>query len=310
MRGLVISLGLLKSMNPEDKRWLLKARQSLPLNIKVRMTQQRIEQWYTYWGGDIYVAFSGGKDSTVLAHIARSLYPNIPLVFNDTGLEYPEIRNFVKTWSNVTWLKPKMSFREVLTKYGYPVVSKEVSQKIYQVRTTKSEKLRHKRLHGDNNKYRSGKIPEKWKFLIDAPFQISHKCCDALKKRPAAKYTKETDRQPLLGTMTIDSHFRRQTYLRYGCNAYNLTRPRSMPMAFWTTDDVWEYIKTYNVSYCSVYDTEGIIGTGCVFCAFGAHRANPNKFQLLAQTHPKLHAYCMDNLGMREVLEYMNINFT
>lgn len=43
---------------------------------------------------------------------------------------YPEIRNFVKEFDNVTWLKPKMNFKEVLKTYGYPVISKEVSNKV------------------------------------------------------------------------------------------------------------------------------------------------------------------------------------
>lgn len=50
--------------------------------------------------------FSGGKDSQVLLHIARSMFPNIPAVFCDTGLEYPEIRKHVQTFENVVWMKP------------------------------------------------------------------------------------------------------------------------------------------------------------------------------------------------------------
>ena len=107
----------------------LKQRQSLPLDIKVRMTEQRIREWVNEFGiGGVYVSFSGGKDSTVLLHIARRLYPDIPAVFVDTGLEYPEIRNFVKTFDNVEWLKPEMNFKQVIEKYGYPFISKEVSE--------------------------------------------------------------------------------------------------------------------------------------------------------------------------------------
>lgn len=109
----------------------LEQMQSLPLSSKITMTKQRIAAWYEYFDGQVYVSFSGGKDSTVLLHLVRSLYPDVEAVFSDTGLEYPEIREFVKTFDNVTWLKPSMNFRQVITTYGYPVASKEVAEKIH-----------------------------------------------------------------------------------------------------------------------------------------------------------------------------------
>ena len=103
--------------------------QAMPLEVKVALTKVRIRDWVSYYGEDgVYVSFSGGKDSTVLLHIVRELYPNVSAVFVDTGLEYPEIREFVKTFDNVTWLKPKMNFKKVIEKYGYPLISKEVSE--------------------------------------------------------------------------------------------------------------------------------------------------------------------------------------
>ena len=82
----------------------------------------------------IYVSFSGGKDSTVLLDLVRRAIKDVPAVFIDTGLEYPEIRQFVKTIDNVIILKPEMNFRKVIETYGYPLVSKEVAQKIYEAR--------------------------------------------------------------------------------------------------------------------------------------------------------------------------------
>lgn len=105
--------------------------QSLPLSAKIQMTKQRIRQWIEEYGEEgVYVSFSGGKDSTVLLDIARSVYPDIKAVFVDTGLEYPEIREFVKSFENVDWLRPKMTFKQVIEKYGYPFISKEVSNNV------------------------------------------------------------------------------------------------------------------------------------------------------------------------------------
>ncbi len=110
----------------------LKQFQALPLDIKVRMTYLRIRWWLNEFDG--YVSFSGGKDSTVLLHIARQVDPDIPAVFVDTGLEYPEVREFALSQENVIRLRPEMNFRKVIETYGYPLISKEVSQKIYTAR--------------------------------------------------------------------------------------------------------------------------------------------------------------------------------
>ena len=109
----------------------LRQKQGLPLSTKVLLTQSRIRQWVNEYGEDgVYVSFSGGKDSTVLCDIVDKMYPNnnIPKVFINTGLEYPEIVQFVKTKSNVVILRPEMNFKKVIKTYGYPFPSKEAAE--------------------------------------------------------------------------------------------------------------------------------------------------------------------------------------
>ena len=106
--------------------------QAAPLSVKIALTKDRIREWVNQYGEDgVAVSFSGGKDSTALLTIARDMYPNIKAVFSDTGLEYPEVRNFVKTFSNVDWIKPSLTFKQVIEKHGYPFISKEVSERMY-----------------------------------------------------------------------------------------------------------------------------------------------------------------------------------
>ena len=112
----------------------LRILQNYPLELKVEKTKLRIKEWYEHYNGEVYVSFSGGKDSTVLLDIVRSMYPDIEAVFINTGLEYPEIYKFVKTFKSVTILKPEMNFKQVINTYGYPVISKENSQYIYEIR--------------------------------------------------------------------------------------------------------------------------------------------------------------------------------
>ena len=288
-------------------RELLKARQDMPLELKERLSLIRISEYYYHFGGKIYVSFSGGKDSTVLLHLVRSKFPDVEAVFLDTGLEFPEIRQFVKTISNVTWVKPKLTFREVLEKYGYPVISKEVAQKLYEIRNTKSEKLRNKRLYGDETG--NGLMAKKWRPLIDAPFKISHNCCNALKKYPVKAFEKRSGKVPTVGTMVEESTLRSTIYLQKGCNSFEGKRPMSTPIAFWRESDIWEYIKKYKLEYSPIYDM-GYSRTGCMFCMFGVHlEKDENRFQRMKKTHPKLYEYCIDNLGIGKVLDFMEVKY-
>ncbi len=293
--------------------------QKLRLERKIGITQARIAEWYNHWQGQVYIAFSGGKDSTVLLDLVRKLYPDVKAVFSNTGLEFPEIVEFVKTFDNVDIIRPKMPFNKVIKKYGYPVISKEQSAYIYEYRNSKSQKLKDLRLNG--NSKGNFKISNKWKYLINAPFKISDKCCDVLKKEPAETYEKETGKKPFVATLAEESNLRMSNYLKYGCNAFENKRPISKPLSIWTEQDILEYIDIFKLPIAKVYgellkDDNGkyyLTGenrTGCMFCMYGCHlEKKPNKFQRLAKTHPEIYDYCINKLNIGEVLEFININY-
>ena len=92
----------------------LKRRQDMPLQDKISYSKEKIQEWCEYWEGNVYVSFSGGKDSTVLLHLVRSIYPEVEAVFLNTGLEFPEIKRFVRSIGNVVWLKPRVPFHKVI----------------------------------------------------------------------------------------------------------------------------------------------------------------------------------------------------
>lgn len=296
----------------------LKMLQALPLEIKVLKTQQRIREWVTRFGVEgVYISFSGGKDSTVLLHLVRELYPEVEAVFVNTGLEYPEIQRFVKTFDNVRILYPKKTFKQVITEYGYPMISKEISEVVYLVRKGSKYSYRLKRINGellDKNGEKSRFNCEKYKPLLETDFVIAANCCGIMKKSPAKAYEHEFDKKPFIATMTEESMVREQAWLKTGCNGFNSPRPQSKPMSFWTEQDVLQYIKENNIQIASVYGviipeggqmtfdgcegklcTTGCYRTGCIFCGFGAHlEKGEGRFQRLKRTHPKQYDFCIN----------------
>ena len=300
----------------------LRQMQSLPLSAKILMTKNRIRDWYEYFDGQVYVSFSGGKDSTVLLHIARELYPDIEAVFINTGLEYPEIRQFVKTFDNVTILRPKMRFDEVIRKYGYPIISKDIAMTIHYAKQNNAE-WAWKRLNGINGKtnepseYREGRYG-KYKPLTQVDFNCSNWCCLVMKEKPLSVIK---TKKPITGILASESERRTDAWLKTGCNAFDSKKPMSKPMSFWTEQDVLQYIKENNIPIASVYGdvvykkdsdqmriedygidgcgteelcTTGCDRTGCIFCAFGAHlEKGESRFERLKRTHPRQYEYCI-----------------
>lgn len=281
------------------------------LDDKVRRTQELIDCWVESWGEDgVFVAFSGGKDSTVLLDIVRKSYPSVVGVFYDTGLELPEIKKFVKETENIITRRPKMPFHKVVEKYGWPVISKAQSQRIYEYRNTKSEKHKHNLWNGKNGKT-FYKISEKWKFAVNAPFKISNKCCTKLKKDTAKNFEKESGKKPMIGMMGSESFSRKRLAGNsHACNRYDTKAPTSNPIMHWNEEDIWEYIKKNDLPYCSAYD-KGWDRTGCIFCMYGIQYEdkNDNRFHKLKRYHPKLYDYCINKLGAGEVMDFMGINY-
>ncbi len=347
--------------------------QSLPLDAKVRMTMQRIKGWIDEYGEDaVSVSFSGGKDSTVLMDIIRNKMglKNIPAVFVDVPTQFPELKSFALTWDNVIVLRPKTSFMDVCQKYGFPLVSKEASEDVSQARkwmkknnVSSIEQLEEiplqdiphrlasllgkyevdwgkKKKSGnfDGNLAKSFLQQEKWKFLLEADFEVSPMCCNVMKKKPIHEYEKETGRKQITAIMADESRLRLQNWLNHGCNGFDMKSPVSNPMSFWTEQDILRYIKSENLPICSVYGevvidyeamgelegqtflfntgdeplkTTGCKRTGCMLCGFGCHlEKSPNRFEKLKETHPKMYNLldiCKNNgVTFREAIEWTN----
>lgn len=270
----------------------LKRFQAESLADKEQRSIAKISEWFSYWNNEVYVAFSGGKDSSVLADLCAFWCSviNAPLymVFVDTGLEYPEIRKHVKTFAEYLRQKhkievvldirrPQMRFDEVIKEYGYPIIGKRqanaislarknLEDGIYTLRlallgvTVEEAKTAGLRVPSKEVLDRYVKATDKSKFnlhkykdLLYVDFKVSDRCCDVMKKQPAHKYEKETGRKPILATMAVESALREKNWLQNGCNAFNSKHQHSAPMSFWTEQDVLWYIKNNNLPIASVY---------------------------------------------------------
>lgn len=339
---------------------------ALDVQDKEVLTYEKLDEWYTAWGGQCYVSFSGGKDSTVLAYLAARYLSSfrtppweLNLVFLNTGLEYPEIQKFVNEYAewlrgefprvtvNLHRLRPEMNIRQVVAKYGYSIVSKEVAGNVWSAR--RGNKYRMMRIRGemlDKDGNKSIWNCDNWAFLLDAPFLISSECCRIMKKRAAHTYERESREKPIVAMMAEEGRQRFQTWKATGCNAFEGKRPMGKPMSFWTEQDVLRFIVERQLPYASVYgdivasDGENDYGatlidcklhstgcqrTGCMFCAFGAHlEKGVNRFERMKLTHPKHYAFCIsggafdtdglwkptkDGLGYARVLDYIGVRY-
>ena len=145
--------------------------------------------------------------------------------------------------------------------------------------------------------------------------------CDTLKKEPSERYEKETNRKPFIATLIEESKLRMSNYIKYGCNAFNNKRPTSKPLSLWTEQDIFEYIDTFKLPIAKIYGDllkdsnnkyylTGEKRTGCMFCMYGCHlEKEPNKFQKLAKSHPKIYDYCINKLNIGEVLNFINVGY-
>lgn len=281
------------------------------------MTAERIDAWYQHYDGDVAVSFSGGKDSTVLLDIARNHWrghQDIKAVFVDTGLEYPEIKQFVKTFDNVDIIRTKMRFDEVIKTYGYPVISKTVAHNVRCARNEPNGKI----VKNCFCEEKTGPYAmAKWNDLRFVDFNIDDRCCDIMKKQPAHDYSKKNGIYFMTAEMACESKKRTDKWLENGCNGFDLKNPKSTPMAFWTEQDVLKYIYKNNLPVaepygqvieieCQItfddeqcqYETTGCNRTGCMFCAFGLHlEKGKTRFQMLKETHPKQYEYCIGGGG-------------
>jgi 3'-phosphoadenosine 5'-phosphosulfate sulfotransferase (PAPS reductase)/FAD synthetase len=279
------------------KNYGLSSQKDLILDKKISLAENIIIEEYMRNGGNIFLSFSGGKDSTVLRHIALRLFPDIKVVFSNTTNELREVVKYVKTFPDVITVFPKLSFKQVIQKEGFPLISKEVSQKANDLKHTNGKRTRMLRYYGD--KKGNSILSKKWLFLAEQQFNVTNKCCNILKKDPLEKWAKGNGNpKPIIALMSDESRLRSQLAL-YGEDNNKKIYP--FLRSGWSEADIWAYAKRFGLRFAECYYDRIINGvliparsrTGCEYCGFGIDQEKTDRFESSKILTPKRHEAMM-----------------
>lgn len=169
------------------------------------------------------MAFSGGKDSTVVLDLVKRAGVKYDAHYNRTTVDPPELVRFIREqYPDVEECKPEMSMWQLIRKKRMP------------------------------------------------PTRMVRYCCQYLKEGGGA------GRTVITGVRWEESTKRSKRRMVEVCSKPN-GKSLLNPIIDWTERDVWEYIHTYKLPYCSLYD-KGYKRLGCIMCPMSGTK------QMLKQT--------------------------
>jgi len=269
----------------KDRLEELRALQSLSLEKKVELSEAFITH-LLFDHNHPMVAWSGGRDSTVLLSLVLKQKTDVDVAWINTGVEFPECVKFIRyltnEWHlNVHIAKPEAVFWEVVSKYGWPMMGKGGSG-YWWSRADRLERQGKTRLA---------------KATRDA--KISAACCRILKERPMDKLCKSLGIDCMIvGNLVSESRQRFLTWAQKGSCYFSQSKKRcnTWPLAWWTHEDILEYHRNNSLPYSPIYD-KGHSRNGCWPCLMDI-RFPDNKLKALRQSHPKLWRFIILDKGL------------
>lgn len=283
----------------------LRRLQKQPYEWKVEHAKDVVREFVEHEGvNGVYVSFSGGKDSLVLLHLVRSIYPDVLAVFANTGIEFPEQVKFVRTFPNVTEVYPIKHFPKIIKEDGIVYPSKEVAMYVRDAKKGCRYAVNGLRgLDPEGRKKRYKARFKKWAYLMDCGVKISPDCCELMKERPLRDYEKMNGKSPIIGTRAQESFRRAVGWMKSGCNSFNGKRYKSTPLALWLEDDVLRYIDENSIRLSPMYTDGGMSRTGCMFCPVPIAHGDYKNIEYARVHHPKLYGTIMSKHGLQAMLE-------
>jgi len=208
----------------------------------------------------VYFAYSGGRCSQVALYLTIQQDPDIPVVFNNTGVEYPEtvkhVRKTAKEWNlNYNELKPDANYWDLVKKHGFP------------------------QLRGSSKKKRPRKPA----------------CCTYLKEAPANKFMKENGMDGYITGLRVEENRPRALVIFQKGVYYKAIRDnvwRFHPVALWPLTRLMKFVKEENIEINPLYE-RGLPRVGCMPCTgFSSWREqlkmmNPVYFKWLNREYQK-----------------------
>jgi len=225
-----------------------------PLEVKLEKANRILKM---YVNRHACVSCSFGKDSMLVLWLALKLNPNIHVVFNNTGIEYPETIKFKERMKkeldlNLIETKPKRSFWQVWKGKQMPDGSKKNKKNI----------------------------------SID-------RCCYHLKEAPFKRIVREYSfKSNFTGLTVMESRQRMMRVCQLGNVYYNKTNQlwRTHLIAFWTPEEIWKFTRKNNIPINPAYDKYGLNRLGCMFCT--AHKGWREE---VSRINPKVYKYMIEH---------------
>lgn len=241
---------------------------------------QKIRQVINQYGEEnFYLAFSGGKDSTVLHNLLDMAIPDnkIPRVYANTGIELNIIRDFVielaKEDKRIVIIKPSVPIKPMLEKEGYPFKSKQHSVLVerYQKSGLLPSVKQYLGIRKDKKAW-SRSCPKclKFQFTSENHLKISDKCCFRLKEEPVCNWSNNNHKPYGIVGIMHDEGGRRTTA---NCLTFKGKKLKVFQPLVTITKE-WEnwFIEKYNIKICDIYKPPyNRERTGCKGCPFALH---------------------------------------